>query len=219
MGSDDIIFMIDYALDQTHSLELKNSDKLDITAFVMHPHMPNHFVFGASDGIVKFLRPANYLQLQTAEILYKGNKPISSLAFSESGKYLGIGTEESWAVIYNMKSRKLCKLPSEHEGLVNRVHFCGDEYVFSIGSEGNLLLYSIQTLNSQEKDEDISDDPFEDMAEETCFSLIDSYKIASEAIAKKFPFLNAVYAEMQHRGSSLQVILTAGQEFLQTIKL
>lgn len=51
------------------------------------------------------------------------------------------------------------------------------------------------------------------------FTLIDSYKIASEAVSKKFSFLNAVYSEWQQREKETKVILTSGQKFLQLLIL
>jgi hypothetical protein len=97
---------------QTNSLELRNQERLDITSFVMHPKMPNTFVFGTSTGLVKILRPIHHLELHKGEILFKGGKSINHLAFSSSGRYLAIAPDDSSAVVFCTKSRKLYKLPN-----------------------------------------------------------------------------------------------------------
>lgn len=57
------------------------------------------------------------------------------------------------------------------------------------------------------------------MASSIEFAKVDFYKIASEMICKKFPFINAVYADFKQQKHQLRAILASGQKFLNMITL
>ena len=73
------------------------------------------------------------------------------MTFSPSGRYLGISSEESSAVLYSFKSKKLVKLPKEHEGYVTKSSFCNERHIFTIGNDGKLHLYSIKSSKEDTK--------------------------------------------------------------------
>jgi WD40 repeat protein len=182
--------------------------------------MPGCFVFGTSTGLVKQLKPIHHNQLHKAEILFKGQKPINFLTFSDSGNYLSITTEDTSTIVYCSKSKKLVKLPSEHDGYVSKAYFCSDEYAFSLGTEGKLLLYYIVSSSPPKAEkESESEDPFEEANEKTDFTLVDTYKIANEMVIRKYPFLGACYSSFEQNDRRVNAIFVGGQAFLQVIEL
>jgi WD40 repeat protein len=127
---------------------------LDITAFAMHPTIHNFFAMGASNGVVKFLKASNQLNLSSAEIIFKGDRPIRSLNFNESGELLGITTDEELPIIYCLNNKRLYKLSTAHEGFVINIFFGRNSHIATLGAEGNLHLYSIQMSGEQESNEE-----------------------------------------------------------------
>lgn len=112
----------------------------------MHPTIPNSFVFGTINGLVRYMRPIHQLHLNKAEIIFSNGNgaPIHWLSFSPNGRYLAIATDSNAAVVFCLKKSKLMRMSNDHAGFVRRVFFGEEDYVFSIGEDGNLNLYSMK---------------------------------------------------------------------------
>lgn len=69
---------------------------------------------------------------------------ISSLQFSPSGRYLGIGSVEQMAVVYDSLTKRFTKCRPGHSGSVKEVQFSPDEkLVCSTAADGFLKVYRL----------------------------------------------------------------------------
>lgn len=92
------------------------------------------------------------MHLERAEVLYKGDKAIKHISFSHDAKLLAIANDEEQAYVYSIKEKRLFTLSQPHEGGTSRVCFGGRTFIYSVGLEGNLILYSY-THSSNKNDE------------------------------------------------------------------
>ena len=103
---------------------------------------------GSEDGLVRYIRPSHQLDLDRGEIIFK-EEVVSHLSFSSSGRYLSIASGGN-LFIYSVRSKRLSRAPKKHEGSIIKTSFCEDSHLFSIGSEGQLLLFRLKGDNPKE---------------------------------------------------------------------
>ena len=206
-----MLVSVDLTSGDKHSGEVRRTGT-EVTALVLHPTNPSIYAFGTRDGTVSILRPIHNLNLQNAEVLFKSDTPIASLSFSPSGKLLLIATQHEAATLYCLNKKQMHQLPDPHEGYVNYVSFASEHVMYSLGSEGKLHLYGVDS-DAKEGEEE-SEDIFGESTASLEIKLIDKYRFASESVSRKHHFMRGACAPWEGG-----VILLPGMNALQTVSL
>jgi WD40 repeat protein len=97
-------------------------------------------VIGGGESVEMFEFPRQ----EDALPVYKSMGRIMGLGFSQSGRYLGIASEEQNAVVYNWAKREFVKCRPGHSSSVLSVVFSPDEKTLcSTGLDGCVRIYKV----------------------------------------------------------------------------